>query len=134
MSARRRLAWSNELARIGRDRADRPEVREERLNVTRPLTVALSAWRGVSGRRYVVGVWTLDKAVGADAPGAVFLAVRRSPDGIARIVGAGHRGRMWEALGWARYDRATELHLYHLADFDFERDAIIEDLIGDNAL
>ncbi len=64
----------------------------------------------------------------------MFLAVRRGDDGIARIVGAGHRGAMWEALEWARYDRATELHLYHLADFDFERDAIVEDLIGDDAL
>ena len=88
----------------------------------------------VSGRRYAVGVYTLDQAVGADAPGAVFLAVRRGDDGIARIVGAGHRGKMWEALEWARYDRATELHVYHLADFDCERDAIVEDLIGDDAL
>ncbi|WP_267355659.1 MULTISPECIES: hypothetical protein [unclassified Methylobacterium] len=134
MSARRRLAWSNELSRLKADRLARSQVREERLNVTRSLTVALSAWRGLSGRRYVVGVWTLDKAVGADAPGAVFLAVRRGDDGIARIVGAGHRGKMWEALEWARYDRATELHVYHLADFDFERDAIVEDLIGDDAL
>jgi len=119
---------------MGHDRTARPEVREERLAVARCSTVALSAWRGVSGRRYAVSVFTLDQAVAADAPGAVFLAVRRGDGGIARIVGAGHQGKMWEALEWARYDRATELHVYHLADFDCERDAIVEDLIGDDAL
>lgn len=134
MSARRRLAWSNELARVGRDRRDRPEIREERLRATRSSTVALSAWRGQSGRRYTVAVFTLDQAVGADAPGAVFVAVRRGDDGLARIVGAGHRGAMWEALDWARDDRATELHLYQLAESDEERDAIVEDLVGDDAL
>ncbi|MCJ2086971.1 hypothetical protein MKK88_13365 [Methylobacterium sp. E-005] len=50
MSPRRRLAWSNELARMGHDRSARPEVREERLAVARCSTVALSAWRGVEVR------------------------------------------------------------------------------------
>jgi len=88
----------------------------------------------VSGRRYLVAVFTLVQAVAVDAPGAVFLAVRRGDGGLARIVGAGHRGAMWEALDWARSDRATELHLFQLAESDAERDAIVEDLIGDDAL
>ncbi|QGY05502.1 hypothetical protein MMSR116_29125 [Methylobacterium mesophilicum SR1.6/6] len=134
MSSRRRLAWSNELSRIRSDRSTRPEVREERLRATRSSAVALSAWRGVSGRRYVVAVFTLDQAVSSDAPGAVFLAVRRGDDGLARIVGAGHRGAMWEALDWARSDRANELHLYQLAESDEERDRIVEDLVSDDAL
>lgn len=64
----------------------------------------------------------------------MFLAVRRGDDGLARIVGGGYRGAMWEALEFARADRATELQLFQLAESDAERDAIVEDLIGDDAL
>ena len=38
------------------------------------------------------------------------------------------------ALTLARDDRATELHLHHLAETDTECDAVVEDLIGDDAL
>jgi len=134
MSARRRLAWSAALDQARASRTVRHPIREERLRATRSPVIALSAWRGQSGRRYVVGVYTLEQAAGASAPGAVFLAVRRGDDGLARIVGAGHRGAMWEALEFARADRATELHLFQLAESDAECDAIVEDLIGDDAL
>ncbi|MCJ2067773.1 hypothetical protein MKK75_02950 [Methylobacterium sp. J-030] len=134
MSARRRLAWTAALDQARTMRTQRSPIREERLRGKSGCTVGLSCWRGQSGRRYVVAVLTLKQAEGRDAPGAVFLAIRHGELGLARIVGAGHRGTMAEALAFARADRATELHLYRLAETDDERDAIVEDLIGDDAL
>ncbi|MCJ2102438.1 hypothetical protein [Methylobacterium sp. E-046] len=134
MSARRRLAWGAALDRARGDRTVRNPIREERLRATRSPTVGLSAWRGRSGRRYVVAVYTLEQAEAGDAPGAVFLGVRRGDEGVARIVGAGWAGTMAEAEALARADGATEIHAHTLADSDEEREAIVEDLVGDDAL
>ena len=41
---------------------------------------------------------------------------------------------MAEAIKLARADGATEMHAHRLADTDAERDAIVEDLVGDDAL
>ena len=113
----------------------RRPIREERLRVQRCSTLDLSAWRGQSGRRYVVAVYTLSQArLDVDAPGAVILGVRREPDGLARIVGAGWRGTMAEATELAAADGATEIHAHRLADTDADREAIVEDLVGDDAL
>jgi len=112
----------------------RPLIREERLRGKDSPAIALSAWRGRSGRRYVVAVYTLAQAREVDAPGAVILGVRRGDVGIACIVGAGWRGTMAEAIELAAADGATEMHAHRLADTDPERDAIVEDLVGDDAL
>jgi hypothetical protein len=113
----------------------RREIREERLRGQRCSKLDLSAWRGQSGRRYVVAVYTLAQArTDVDAPGAVILGVRRGDDGLARIVGAGWRGTMAEAAELAAADGATEIHAHRLADSDEDREAIVEDLVGDDAL
>ncbi len=109
-------------------------VREVRLGGKNAPAIALSGWRGQSGRRYVVALYTLAQAGEIDAPGAVILGVRRGDDGNACIVGAGWRGTVAEAIELARADRATEIHLHNLADSDAEREAIVEDLVGDDAL
>lgn len=113
----------------------RREIREERLRGKSTSAIALSAWRGQSGRRYVVAVYTLPQARSdVDAPGAVLIGVRRGDDGLARIVGVGWRGTMAEAVELAAADGATEIHAHRLADSDEDREAIVEDLVGDDAI
>ncbi|TXM65738.1 hypothetical protein [Methylobacterium sp. WL120] len=93
--------------------------------------VALGAWRGVSGRRYVVIVHDLAAAPMIEAPGAVVLGVRRQEDGIAVLLGAGHLGSVVECAAQAALDGATELHIHRLADTAVERDAMVRDLVDD---
>ena len=111
------------------DRAERPNVREEHLSAPAARTVALSAWRGRSGRRYVVTVHSLAEATLIEAPGAVILGVRRADSGYSDLMGAGHTGTVAEAVELARADGATEIHLHRLAISDIERDAIVADLL-----
>lgn len=112
-------------------------MREERLRATaglRQSSLALSSWRGRSGRRYVVGVHPLDDALVFDVVDAVIIAVRREPDGSARVVdiatagaapGSQSRTR-WTAR--VRQQGATEIHVHRLAESDAERHAILDDL------
>ena len=135
MSSNRRVAWGAAFSKARGDRMVRREIREERLKGQRCSVLDLSAWRGQSGRRYVVAVYTLAQARSdVDAPGAVLIGVRRGDDGLARIVGAGWRGTMAEAAELAGADGATEVHAHRLADSDEDREAIVEDLVGDDAL
>ena len=77
------------------------------------------AWRGASGRRYVVTVYQPDAA--PEGPDGVVLAVRRDPDGTRRIVGA--------AVGGAVPD-ADEVHVHLLAREPAARRAVLADLVG----
>lgn len=133
--SRRGLSWSGALDRMKGDRMDRQPIREERLQV-KPgaLGLTLSAWRGQSGKRYVVSVHALAVAAHRPDVDVVMIAVRRGADGIAHLVGCGHRGTIAEAVEFARADRATEIHVHQLADTAETRDAIIEDLVGDDAI
>jgi len=110
-------------------------VREERLRATAGLRQALplSSWRGLSGRRYVVGIHALADLDPADVTEAVIIAVERSGDGSARVIDiatAGPKPRRSRARWMARLrDRgATELHVHRLAESDEERRAIVADL------
>lgn len=133
-------------------------VREEPLRAVAGLAFArtLGAWRGRSGRRYVVCVRQLDGAdrgladVGeaglggadladadladADLGDAVLIAVARGQDGAGRVVAVASAGRLL-ARGRRRAwltglaDRgAVELHLHRLAASEAERRAIAADL------
>ncbi|TDR94759.1 hypothetical protein EV668_2048 [Enterovirga rhinocerotis] len=114
----------------------RAGVREERLRSTAGLRLAspMSSWRGVSGRRYVVGVHPSLVPAVVDMAGAVLIAVRRGGDGTASVVdvtvpdpAATRRSRLrWLAL--MRTRGATELHVHLLAEDDAERDAVRRDL------
>lgn len=135
MSSNRRVAWGAAFAKARGDRMVRREIREERLRGKSVPAIALSAWRGQSGCRYVVAVYTLAQARSdVDAPGAVLIGVRRGDDGLARIVGVGWKGTMAEAVELAAADGATEMHAHRLAETDTDREAIVEDLVGDDAL
>jgi len=113
-------------------------VREERLRTTAGLrgtpALALSAWRGRSGRRYVVGVHALNEPDFAEVGEAVVIAVRRDEAGIAlpvSVVSSGtspreHLHRNW--LARARAVGATEMHVHRLAESEDERRAIVDDL------
>ena len=134
MSSNRRIAWGAAMDQARGNRMTRRPIREERLRGKDSPAIALSAWRGQSGRRYVVAVYTLAQAREVDAPGAVLLGVRRGDVGLACIVGVGWNGTMAEAVELATADGATEMHAHRIADTDAERDAIVEDLVGDDAL
>ncbi|WP_375455732.1 hypothetical protein [uncultured Methylobacterium sp.] len=132
-SIRRGLSWNRVLSEMLHDRATQPAVREERLRVLAGLraapVVALSAWRGRSGRRYVVQVHDIATAASIEAPGSVILGVRRDEAGIALLLGAGHAGTVAEGARLAALDGATEIHLHRLADTVAERDAMVGDLV-----
>ena len=115
-------------------------MREERLRATaglRQAPLALSAWRGRSGRRYVVGIHSLDAADVLDVTDAVLLAVRRDRDGVAQVIDVATAGsrplaqarERWMAV--VRERGATEMHVHRLAECEDERRAIVEDLRED---
>lgn len=129
----RQLALDAEFRRMRTHRLARPEIREERLRTTVGLrgdpTTRLSAWRGRSGRRYVVTVRDDHGLIpGIVRPEEVSLVVRREPDGQARILGiaTGDRPESWW-MGLSN-DGANEVHVHRLAATDQERAAIAADL------
>jgi hypothetical protein len=97
----------------------------------------LSAWRGRSGRRYIVGVHPLVEDEILEVTEAVILAVRRDPDGTAHVIDvatAGTEPSVAARTRWmsrAREKGATEMHVHRLAEGDRERRAVIEDLRED---
>lgn len=111
---------------------------EHRLRPTAGLrgtpAVALSAWKGRSGRRYVVGVYDLIEPTTEEMGEAVVLAVSRDKSGIAQAVLVSTISdrpgcalpRSW--LSDARKRGATELHCHRLCENDAERAAAAEDL------
>lgn len=113
-------------------------MREERLKTTAGLrgtpALPLSAWRGRSGRRYVVGVHPAGAFDLEEMAEAVVIAVRRDDTGIAEMVSVAtsnesprdHLRRTW--LDRVRTRGATELHVHRLADDAAERVAIVNDL------
>lgn len=134
----RTISWAAALRELKADRAVRLPVREERLRTNAGLrgtpALAMSVWRGNSGRRYVVVVQPLDTPDLAAVHAAVVLAVARDEQGQAAIIAA----RACEAgdpgfLGWlaacARLG-ARELHAYRLAETGPERSAVAADLGG----
>jgi hypothetical protein len=122
---------------MGGERSRRATVREERLRATAGLreSPALTSWRGLSGRRYVVGVHALSEAEIADLTSAVLIAVERHADGTAKVLGiaaprasTGPRTRLrW--LSRVRSRGATEMHVHRLAESEEERRAVIADLM-----
>ncbi|KAB1076701.1 hypothetical protein F6X53_22555 [Methylobacterium soli] len=93
--------------------------------------LALSAWRGVSGKRYVVGVHQLTTTNVVDAGPGVMIAVRRDEAGIAEpisIIADGIVGRIAAWTGEALRIGATELHVHRLGKHANERAAIVDDL------
>ncbi|MGC5777383.1 hypothetical protein [Methylobacterium sp. NFXW15] len=143
MTNRRALSWSAALRDLKDDRLRRQDVREERLRTAQGLrgspALALSAWRGRSGRRYVVGVHPAVEFDPEDMSDSVAIAVRRDGSGIAQMVSVASSGesprehlrRVW--LDRVRKGGATELHIHRLAEDERERGAIVDDLRSETA-
>ncbi|BAQ45279.1 hypothetical protein [Methylobacterium aquaticum] len=139
MANKRALSWSVAMRDIQNDRARRSDVREERLRTATSLrgtpALPLSAWRGQSGRRYVVGIHALDDDP-SEVGDAVVIAVRRGGDGTAELVAvtsAGETPRERLGRGWltrARARGATEMHVHRLAEDAAARRAVVADLGG----
>lgn len=130
----RRLSWNAALRDLKLDRDARPEVREERLRTVAGLrgspALALSAWRGRSGKRYVVGV-QFAAVEPADLLDAVVLAIVRDAAGFATILRATHGLTEAGARSWldgVRRAGANEIHTHRLAGNDREAAAIVVDL------
>lgn len=132
------ISWAAALRELKANRAARPPVREERLRTNYSSrgapALAMSVWRGRSGRRYVVIVQPLDTPHLVAEHAAVILAVARDKQGQASIVAV----RSCEAgdpgfLGWLAACAglgARELHAYRLAEIWSERTEIAADLGG----
>jgi hypothetical protein len=113
MSSSRTLSWSAALRDLRADRTTPQPVREVPLRYTgSPLP--LSAWRGLSGRRYVVSVHSADAT---DLPAGVELPVARDAAGLAVLLA--------DRVG------ITELHVHRLAETPADRAAVIADLLLD---
>lgn len=118
------------------DRMRRAGVREERLRATAGLrsSSTLSSWRGLSGRRYIVGVHALDLNELLEVTDAVILAVSRDETGTAHVVEsvlAGDEPSVETRSRWldrARERGANELHIHRLADTAARRREILADL------
>ena len=124
MSSHRLLSWSAALRDLKADRAARKPVREERLRTTGYVSgpLILSAWRGLSGRRYVV---VIEPITATDLGDAVVIAVARDAAGTATLVGAGI------APGFTAPAGATELHVHRLAETPTDRSTVLADLGAD---
>jgi len=135
------ISWAAALRELKDDRAVRSAIREERLRTNAGLrgapALAMSVWRGRSGRRYVVIIQPLDAPDLVAEHAAVILAVARDEQGQASIVAA----RACETgdpsfLGWLAACAglgARELHAYRLAEIRSERAEIAADLGGPTA-
>jgi hypothetical protein len=140
MANRRSISWSAAMRDLRNERVRRAGVREERLRATVGLrggALNLSAWRGRSGRRYVVGVHPLSETDILDVRDAIILAVRRDEQGVAELVDiatAGPKPRDRLRKSWmstVRARGATEMHVHRLAEDDATRRAIVADLRED---
>jgi hypothetical protein len=145
MANKRVLSWSAAMRDLDKERRARADVREERLRSAQGLAgtpaLALSAWRGRSGRRYVVGVHGLARGAADDDDvvsmgEAVVIAVRRDGAGLAEVVdvtaaGESPRERLAPWLHRVRARGATEMHVHRLAVGEGERRAIVADLEAD---
>ncbi|WP_336488327.1 hypothetical protein [Methylobacterium nigriterrae] len=136
MPSRRHLEWRAALSDLKSDRASRPEVREERLRTASVLrgtpALALSAWRGRSGKRYVVGVHAIADAQPDDIADTVALAVRRDENGEAHILSVASISKspsLTRVLSILAGMGATEMHVHRLAGTVDERVAIAKDLL-----
>lgn len=136
MANKRTLSWLSSLRDLRSERVGRGLVREERLRATAGLRepLALTSWRGRSGRRYVVGVHAATDVELGDVADAVVIAVQRGSDGAAALVDISVPERRtprrvratW--LSAARSRGANELHVHRLADSPAERLAVVADL------
>ncbi len=90
----------------------------------------LSAWRGRSGRRYVVRVLPIRKIDADELCDAVVIQVCRHASGLAEIRGVSIIGTVASARALIAGLPAdvTELHAHRLAESDAERAAILADL------
>lgn len=135
-------SWHSALRALKADRQARDPVRHQRLrgrSAAHSLgSNTLSAWRGRSGKRYVVVVYTRDQlerrlaGTPTDLTEAVILAVRTHPtDTIATIVAASEGLRPSTAANWlASLARIgiDEFHVHRLAPAPPDRKAILLDL------
>jgi hypothetical protein len=121
-----------------------PPMREVRLRTAASLrgtpALVLSAWRGRSGRRYVVGIHELVERELDDMGEAVVMAVRRDSAGIGELIAvtaAGSSPRERLTRNWiarARHGGANEMHVHRLAEDEAERCEIVADLEVDHPL
>ncbi len=89
----------------------------------------MSAWRGHSGRRYVVRVLPVRKIDADELRDAVVIQVCRHGSGLAEIRGVSIVGTIASARALIAGLPAdvTELHAHRLAKTDAERGAILAD-------
>jgi len=112
--------------------------REERLRTMAGLrgtpALALSAWRGTSGRRYVVGIHQASAVDAEELVEAVVIAVRRdgvgNDDGIAKRVRVECCADLTAARAFVdgQPKTVTEFHVHRLATDAVERAAVLADL------
>lgn len=99
----------------------------ENLAVARALGLEgrLGAWRGISGRRYIVSTISLDRL--QDIGSAVFIAVRRDATGRSHV-SAVVSGEGADAVADPRFHAADAVDVHLLAETDAARGRMVADL------
>lgn len=137
MSRRRPLSWSAALRDLKDDRATRPAVREERLRSVAGLgSASLTAWRGLSGKRYVSTIHILSDVRFDEIGEAVVIAVRRPDVGSAAVIDVAVSAAVAEPALWVdavEAAGANEIHIHRLASGPAERRAVVSDLQAEAA-
>ncbi|MDV2987051.1 UNVERIFIED_CONTAM: hypothetical protein Q9R58_22335 [Methylobacteriaceae bacterium AG10] len=135
MSNKPPINWGRAREQMRGQRAARPEVREERLRTMAGMrggpSATLSAWRGRSAQRYVVGVHDVGSDIALEAAPAVLIAVRRNDAGLASPIDVASIETAADAVAWVRLAQASgasELHIHRLAEAASERAAVVADL------
>lgn len=132
----RPLSWSAALRELKADRLARLAVREEPLRTAGRFhgipPIPISAWRGRSGRRFVVVVHDLDTPDLVTEQAAIVLVVARDIGECARLIAvraceAGDPGYLGWLAACARLG-VREVHAHRLARSAAERAAIAADL------
>ncbi|UHC16037.1 hypothetical protein LRS73_26760 [Methylobacterium currus] len=132
MSSTRKISWTAAMHELAADRTKRTSIREEPLRTAIRGFYRLTAWRGHSGKRYVVTILPLTREDAVETTAGVALAVRRDASGVAALIAVRSCPQSDPGfLGWlaACCQRgATELHVHMLADGEAGRAAVVADL------
>jgi hypothetical protein len=101
----------------------------------KPLSARFSAWRGVSGARYICTIYPVDGTQPQDGLppylGMIVLAVQVGPDGSRAIVAVSEVGvDSVEPRRAAGHEIADEWHVHLMAEAPAERAAVLRDLLA----
>lgn len=123
---RRSLTWQSALADLRSDRAERRDIREERVSAAGVL-----AWRGKSGQRYIFSAYQIEDAPTDFADGYVEMGIVRDERGVGTVRAPNNVEAGFDRAGFRRHLArigCTQIAIHRLAVTTAERIAVCCDL------